>query len=65
MAKKFVEEARAQTDHAFELPLRKWKAPTDTEAKRRQAARDRDNSSRWGVVNSPLGIESRKTQVAK
>lgn len=55
------EHAGSMTDHKFEIPKHKLRSLDGTpEAERRRANRDRDNSRRWGVVNSPEGTQDRK-----
>ena len=49
-----------ETDHPIAPPKHKLVAPADNEVVRRSANRERDNSRRFGVINSPMGTEERK-----
>jgi hypothetical protein len=55
-----TEHAPDMTDHKFEIPKHPLRSLAGTpEAERRAANRQRDNSRRWGVVNSPEGTQDR------
>lgn len=58
-----AEHAPSETDHKFEIPAHKLRSLAGTpEEERRRANRDRDNSRRWSVVNSPEGTENRSSK---
>jgi hypothetical protein len=54
-----AEHSPAETDHPIAPPKHALCTPAANEVVRRKANRERDNSRRWGVVNSPMGVQDR------
>jgi hypothetical protein len=56
-----VSEAHSpsQSDHPVAPPEHKLRTPAANEVVRRDANRQRDNSRRFGIINSPMGVTHR------
>ena len=59
------EHAPSDSEHPVFPPDHNLRQPTELERGRRQAARNRDNARRFAVINSPLGVEDRKSPAKK
>jgi hypothetical protein len=56
------EKTPSVSDHPVAPPDHELREPAANEIIRRAANRKRDGARRWGVINSPLGVEIRKSK---
>lgn len=57
-SEKLDEYSPAETDHPFEKTPSTYIAATETEMIRRMNNRGRDRRKRWGVLTSPIAVDT-------